>query len=66
MDSVLLYSTADANPEETIDGEISDANTYLPFKTVDSAVASRIAEELDLIPDTQEEGEASINWHNIC
>lgn len=36
---------------------MADANTYLPFKLVDNAVTKRIVEELDALPDAEEEGE---------
>lgn len=42
--------------EEVLEENVADANTYLPFKLVDNAVTKRIVEELDALPDAEEEG----------
>lgn len=41
---------------------MADANTYLPFKMVDNAVTKRIVEELDALPDAEEEGEFGLQY----
>lgn len=57
MISVLLYSSTD-HKTELGDDSLADANTYLPFKIVDTAVTTRIGEEFDTITELEEEGEA--------
>ncbi|KAH8119077.1 Tfb4-domain-containing protein [Phellopilus nigrolimitatus] len=52
--SVLLYSSTEDKTEAVDDG-LADANTYLPFKVVDTAVTSRIGEELDALSEIEEE-----------
>ncbi|KAI5123036.1 hypothetical protein M0805_000472 [Coniferiporia weirii] len=52
--SVLLYSSMDRKPE-TADESLADANTYLPFKVVDTAVTSSIGAELDALSEEEEE-----------
>lgn len=58
MDSVLLYSSTDYKTELG-DDSFADANTYLPFKIVDTAVTTRIGEELDAMTELEEEGKIS-------
>ncbi len=52
---MILYSSTDPSVRE--DETVADANSYQPFKTVDSVVASRITDELDALGDSDEEGE---------
>ncbi|KAF8628909.1 hypothetical protein AX15_003690 [Amanita polypyramis BW_CC] len=49
--SVMLYSST--NPPKDL--PIVDANSYPPFKLVDTTVNSRIAEELDILGDPDKE-----------
>lgn len=53
--SVLLYSSIDRKDEAT-DESLADANTYLPFKIVDTAVTSSIGAEMDALSEEEEEG----------
>ena len=52
--SVLLYSSSEASNDQ--EESLADPNCYTPFKTVDTLVTKRIAQELDALPDTDEEG----------
>jgi hypothetical protein len=49
----MLYSSTDppsaAAPKP-------DANAYQPFRVVDAAIVDRIAEELERLPEAEEEG----------
>ena len=36
---------------DSADESFADANTYLPFKIVDTAVTKKIGEEFDAMPD---------------
>ena len=59
----MLYSTEDAH---TFDGAAdigSDANTYRPFKLVDTIITRNIELELGLIDGSKEEG-ASLAYTN--
>lgn len=58
MVSVLLYSSTD-HKTELGDDNLADANTYLPFKVVDTVVTTRIGEELDAMIELEEEGKRS-------
>lgn len=58
ISSVLLYSSTEPRSEN--DDDYSDPNAYTPFKIVDHAVTNRIVEELDALPDVEEEGQHSI------
>ncbi|KAK2464250.1 hypothetical protein APHAL10511_003707 [Amanita phalloides] len=49
--SLMLYSST--NPPS--DPPVTDANTYPPFKLVDTAVVAHIVEELDALGDPDEE-----------
>ncbi|TDL25898.1 Tfb4-domain-containing protein [Rickenella mellea] len=51
--SVILYSSTDSSVGQ--DETVADANSYQPFKTVDSVVASQITDELDALGDSDEE-----------
>jgi hypothetical protein len=55
LNSVLLYSSSDVTPDGT--SEPADANIYLPFKSLDTTLTKRIVEELDALPDFDEERE---------
>ncbi|KAF8628910.1 hypothetical protein AX15_003690 [Amanita polypyramis BW_CC] len=57
--SVMLYSST--NPPKDL--PIVDANSYPPFKLVDTTVNSRIAEELDILGDPDKEG---ISLNCLC
>lgn len=50
----MLYSSLDANSGNGNDPP-ADANSYRPFKVVDSVVTSNIQKELDLIEGLAEE-----------
>ncbi|TFK44391.1 transcription factor Tfb4-domain-containing protein [Crucibulum laeve] len=50
-DSVMLYASTDPPKEQ----QTIDANSYPPFKLVDSTVVTRIMEELDALGDLEEE-----------
>ncbi|KAF9520291.1 hypothetical protein BS47DRAFT_749609 [Hydnum rufescens UP504] len=50
--SVMLYSTPGANDSGLDSTAPQDANTYQPFKTVDTIVSSRIMEEMESISDS--------------
>ena len=52
--SALLYSTSEQMADPA-DESLADANTYLPFKFVDSTVTKRIGAELDLLKEEDEE-----------
>ncbi|KAN0114001.1 transcription factor Tfb4 [Russula decolorans] len=52
--SSMLYSSLDANSGND-DGPPADANSYRPFKVVDSIVTNNIQKELDLIEGLAEE-----------
>lgn len=52
--SSMLYSSLDANSGNDNDPP-ADANSYRPFKMVDSVVTSNIQKELDLIEGLSEE-----------
>lgn len=48
----MLYSSTDPAPEN----QTIDANSYPPFKLVDSTIVGRITEEMDSLEGPQEEG----------
>jgi hypothetical protein len=48
----MLYSSTDLAPEH----QVIDANSYPPFKLVDSTVVTRIMEELDVLGEHEDEG----------
>jgi hypothetical protein len=50
----MLYSSLDANSGND-DGPPAEANSYRPFKVVDSIVTNNIQKELDLIEGLAEE-----------
>ena len=50
----MLYSSLDASPGNDNDPP-ADANSYRPFKVVDSVVTNNIQRELDLIGGLTEE-----------
>jgi hypothetical protein len=50
----MLYSSLDANSGNDNDPP-ADANSYRPFKVVDSVVTNNITKELDLIEGLAEE-----------
>ena len=52
----MLYSSTGEVVVASV--ESTDANTYRPFKTLDSTVMASIAERLDSYDDVAEEGEA--------
>jgi hypothetical protein len=52
--SSMLYSSLDANSGND-DGPPAEANSYRPFKVVDSIVTNNIQKELDLIEGLAEE-----------
>jgi hypothetical protein len=52
--SSVLYSSLDAGPGDDNDPP-ADANTYRPFKVVNSVVTNNIQKELDLIGEMTEE-----------
>jgi len=51
--SMLLYSTSGPSEDE---GLSPDANSYPPFRVVDSAVVTKIMHEFDSIQDADEQG----------
>ena len=51
---------------EALDDSLADANTYLPFKAVDSAVVTGIGHELDSLGDMDEEGECMRYQRTTC
>lgn len=53
MNSVMLYSSTD---RLTAGIQQIDANSYPPFKLVNSTVLNRITEELDALGEPEEEG----------
>lgn len=50
--SVMLYSSTDLVTRT----QVIDANSYPPFKLVDSTIVTRIVEELDELGEPEEEG----------
>ena len=48
-----MYSSVEATAENA--DELADANVYLPFKALDVTVTKRIVEELDNLPDLDED-----------
>jgi len=54
ISSLMLYSSLDASSANSNDPP-ADANSYRPFKVVDSVVTSKIQKELDLIEGLTEE-----------
>ena len=49
----MLFSSSDsANPAD--EHVVADANTYQPFKLVDSTVTQKISEELEALGDLSE------------
>ena len=52
--SVMLYSST--REVMTTTTEVTDSNTYRPFRTLDSTVMSSIAERLDSYDGAGEEG----------
>ena len=50
----MLYSSLDAGPSNTNDPP-ADANSYRPFKFVNTIVANSIQKELDLLEGLTEE-----------
>jgi hypothetical protein len=48
----MLYSSTDLAPEH----QVIDANSYPPFKLVDSTVVTRIMDELDELGEREDEG----------
>ncbi|KAJ8077254.1 RNA polymerase II transcription factor B subunit 4 [Marasmius tenuissimus] len=60
--SVMLYSSLDP----VTDVPPSDANSYPPFKLVDSTVATRITRELELIADDDLEGWWFLSSQLVC
>ena len=61
--SVLLYSSVEATAENA--DELADANVYLPFKALDVTVTKRIVEELDNLPDLDEERKYIVSLHSL-
>jgi transcription initiation factor TFIIH subunit 3 len=55
VDSVMLYSSTEPLTDDSLP---LDANSYLPFKLVDSTVVRRIVDELDAIGKLEEERES--------
>ena len=53
--SVMLYSST--GEATAANAESTDANTYRPFRTLDTTVMASIAERLDLFDGVTEEGE---------
>lgn len=50
----MLYSTTDY-----VDiGQAMDANTYPPFKAVDTSVTQKIRDEIDALGEPDEEGQS--------
>ncbi|EIM83043.1 Tfb4-domain-containing protein [Stereum hirsutum FP-91666 SS1] len=47
--SVMLYSSSDSIPDQDQTADESSANSYRPFRLVDSAIVRRITEELELL-----------------
>ena len=53
-DSVMLYSSTMSVNEEEV--EPADANTYRPFKVMDSAIMKNIAAEIEALGEPENEG----------
>ncbi|GBE81114.1 RNA polymerase II transcription factor B subunit 4 [Sparassis crispa] len=51
--SVMLYASANPVAEEHV--EVADANTFRPFKILDSTVVQSILDQLDALGDPEEE-----------
>ncbi|KAF8070625.1 transcription factor Tfb4-domain-containing protein [Lyophyllum atratum] len=54
--SVMLYSSTDS----ALQSQIIDANSYPPFKFVDSTIVTRIMEEMDYLGQPEEEAPTSL------
>ena len=52
--SVLLYSSATAEPGEFTDP--ADSNTYRQFKILDSTMMRSLSEQVDTLGDMEQEG----------
>lgn len=58
-----MYSSVEATAENA--DELADANVYLPFKALDVTVTKRIVEELDNLPDLDEERKYVVSLHPL-
>lgn len=58
----MLFSSADMIAASSV--EPADSNTYQPFRTVDAVVTKGIAERLDAVDKTSEEGVH--NYYSRC
>lgn len=58
--SVMLYSST--MPIDDKDAEAADANTYRPFKVMDSIIMKSIVREIDALGEQETEG--TLLWLN--
>lgn len=59
----MFYASEDKNASSS---DAADANTYRPFRTIDSTVMSRVMDEFDALGQLSEEGELRFLYSYLC